>query len=86
MKNKICIGMHRPLWEDLLLTIGSVQGVSIISCSCGSSLESFQSLREHWQMGHFDTPVYAKWGTTILLVNKEDINQKPSDETKTPSQ
>lgn len=40
--------MVRPAWEE----IGVVRGYVI--CNCGSTLQSRQMLREHWQLGHFD--------------------------------
>jgi len=52
-EEKNCIGMFRPLWEDIKLG-GYVQ------CSCEQVLQTVEQSREHWQLGHFDTPIYKK--------------------------
>ena len=49
---KIFIGMHRPTWEQIS------SGGGYIQCSCGVVLQTVGATREHWQLGHFDTPVY----------------------------
>jgi len=51
-QKKIYVGMFRPPWENVST------GGGYIMCTCGSILQTVQSTREHWQMGHFDTPVY----------------------------
>jgi hypothetical protein len=62
MKNKkIVIGMFRPLWED----VANVDGFT--ECSCGHILQTLEALRDHWQLGHFDTPIYED---TINSKNK----------------
>jgi len=49
---KIFVGMFRPRWEDITNMKGYIQ------CSCGLTIQLMPTLREHWQLGHFDTPVY----------------------------
>lgn len=51
-KQKIYIGMFRPPWEKI------TTGGGFIQCNCGSIIQTIQGTREHWQQGHFDTPVY----------------------------
>jgi len=36
-----------PQWEDIQLG-------GYIQCSCGQVLQTVESTREHWEMGHFD--------------------------------
>lgn len=48
-EERIFKGMFRPEWK-------TPQGY--ILCTCGTMLQNQQITREHWQMGHFDTPVY----------------------------
>jgi len=55
--------MFRPRWEDIKLR-------GYIQCSCGVVLQTQEAVREHWQRGHFDTPLY------------EDICQKKSPKLK----
>ena len=31
-----------------------------LQCSCGVVLQNVLDVRKHWQMGHFDTPVYEE--------------------------
>jgi hypothetical protein len=42
------IRMIRPPWEQLASLTG------YIACSCGSTLQSREQTREHWQAGHMD--------------------------------
>jgi hypothetical protein len=49
---KICIGMFRPEWSAIAV------GKGLIMCNCRQVLHTVEATREHWQMGHFDTPVY----------------------------
>ncbi len=58
---KIFKGMFRPLWEDIeprmpMVYDGEIMGHRL--CSCGRILTTREAVREHWQFGHFDTPVY----------------------------
>ena len=46
------VGMHRPPWDEVAGWRGYV------SCSCGSMLTTVPQTREHWQLGHFDRPLY----------------------------
>jgi hypothetical protein len=57
---EIFIGMFRPRWEDVVQWPNTHKGevMGHIQCSCGHVLQSVEGTREHWQMGHFDTPVY----------------------------
>ena len=49
---KVFKGMFRPDWDAFY---SKVRGY--IDCNCGSILQTRQMTREHWQLGHFDTPV-----------------------------
>lgn len=51
---KIFVGMMRSPWEQYANPGG------YILCTCGSMLTHQQAGREHWQLGHFDTPVYKE--------------------------
>lgn len=53
-EEKIMIGTNRPLFEEFMKNVNG-----FILCSCGSTLQTRQSSFEHWQLGHFDYPVYA---------------------------
>lgn len=46
---KILIGQFRPSLID---------PTGIVVCPCGSFLEYREALLNHWQSGHFDTPVF----------------------------
>jgi len=50
---KITVGTFRPEWTGFY---SKVKGYLI--CNCGSTLQTQQAVRQHWQDGHFDTPVY----------------------------
>ena len=54
------IGMHRPQPPF---------GVGYVKCSCGSILSVVPAVHSHWQMGHFDQPLY------------EESDSPPSNET-----
>ena len=59
--DKIVKGMFRPLWEDIAPPILEVYKGEIMGhmlCGCGDILATHREVREHWQDGHFDTPVY----------------------------
>jgi len=53
MDNKVYVGMFRKDWDHYA-------GVKteVIICNCGEPLLGLSATREHWQMGHLDTPVY----------------------------
>jgi hypothetical protein len=73
MKAKILVGMNRPEWDEILKRIErvfeSLPGL-FMRCYCGENLFVtanertgvliFTQIREHWQLGHFDTPVYKE--------------------------
>lgn len=44
-------GMHRPPLETYATG-------GYIMCSCGMVLQTLAQGREHWQLGHFDYPLY----------------------------
>jgi hypothetical protein len=52
MKKRIFLGMDRPN----LSTITNCN--AYIMCSCGQILQHVAAGQQHWQMGHFDKPVY----------------------------
>lgn len=45
-------GMFRKPWEEIPRTS--------LECACGQILLNQEATRQHWQDGHFDTPVYAE--------------------------
>jgi hypothetical protein len=49
---QVCVGMFRPRWDSMPVGKGYVQ------CACGTMIQTQVGLRDHWQLGHFDTPVY----------------------------
>lgn len=51
-EKKIFVGMFRPPWEKISTGGGYIQ------CSCGQILQTQEATREHWQLGHFDSPIY----------------------------
>lgn len=53
---RILLGMDRIEWEKLRENAAGC----IVACNCGSMIHSVQTLREHWQQGHFDKPVYQE--------------------------
>jgi hypothetical protein len=53
---KIFKGNMRPTFEDA--TRFAKEHLANILCSCGQMLYSNVDTYQHWQMGHFDTPVY----------------------------
>lgn len=50
---QIIAGMKRPLWPEMTKCHG------ITYCNCGELLQTQPAIREHWQQGHFDVPVYT---------------------------
>jgi len=56
-QSHVFLGVFREPWEEFC---SGVSAASIIQCSCGVSLQTFEALRKHWAMGHFDEPVYAR--------------------------
>lgn len=59
---RILLGMSRPLNPpDTRHTDaeGIVTYSAVLVCTCGAHLWDFEAVREHWQRGHFDVPVYA---------------------------
>ena len=55
-EEKIVIGMNRPLWSEFK---SQISGYGYVGCACGDMLSTVQGIHEHWQQGHFDTPVYC---------------------------
>ena len=53
-KKQTYVGMFRPRWEDIKRSGG------YMVCPCGNILQTIQVIMEHWQLGHFDEPVYKK--------------------------
>lgn len=73
-KQKIFVGMMRPPWEEALSAI-TKDKMGCPGCSerlmCPYSIYGAEGkqvgydkltakIREHWQLGHFDTPVYKE--------------------------
>lgn len=52
IEDKIFIGMCRPDWS----TYENMPPGYFI-CRCGSTLQSFQAMRYHYEMGHMDYPI-----------------------------
>lgn len=60
-------GMYRPTWEEMAATVDTAES-AYFRCSCGRVLSGHgdgtvtptERVREHWQAGHFDEPVYAE--------------------------
>ena len=52
---KIILGMFRPDWWEFYANIRAN-----VLCSCGLTLSCQSHVRDHWQQGHFDTPVYKE--------------------------
>jgi hypothetical protein len=50
-KKHTYVGTFRPATPPFTTT-------AVVLCSCGHSLWTVEAVREHWQMGHFDTPQY----------------------------
>ena len=38
---------------------GVTRYATVMTCTCGTQLWHVEGVRAHWQMGHFDSPVYA---------------------------
>lgn len=51
--DNIFIGTHRPPEPPYPPT-----GVAVLMCACGQHIWTREGVFAHWQMGHFDTPVY----------------------------
>jgi len=51
-EEKILLGMMRPSWPPCNVT-------GYVYCVCGHILQTVDSCYAHWQMGHFDEPVYC---------------------------
>ena len=43
-------GWVRPDFDELCKQLSG----AYVACSCGHILETFEQVREHWQLGHFD--------------------------------
>lgn len=54
IERKILKGMFRPTWDKVSNPMGYV------SCTCGHILQNQEAIRQHWQDGHYDTPVYEE--------------------------
>lgn len=46
---RLLVGTHRAPWSP---------SGSYVICTCGSTLSTVPAVREHWQAGHFDVPLY----------------------------
>jgi hypothetical protein len=53
---KILKGVTRPDFEQV--TKSAREHCASIMCNCGQLLHSNTDAYHHWQMGHFDIPVY----------------------------
>lgn len=49
---RVFAGTHRPPWpiEEL--------GHGYINCSCGAMIQTREGVRVHYDLGHFDRPLY----------------------------
>lgn len=56
---KVFVGMMRIPWGEFI-TKRDIDGMFNVRCSCGLDLRVRSSIREHWQVGHFDTEVYSE--------------------------
>lgn len=67
VKKKIYRGMFRPRWEDIFNEIVTAHKKTsddppesvLHRCQCGMMVQ-LHYLRDHWQQGHYDTPVYQE--------------------------
>lgn len=48
--------MYRQNWQEFW----NMMSGGWVACNCGVTLQTQQGVREHWQLGHFDTPVYKE--------------------------
>ena len=51
-KVKVFVGMMRPPQPPMV--------AGVLACPCGANLWFVQENFSHWQLGHFDYPVYKK--------------------------
>ena len=51
-KHKFIGTFRNPNYSDY-------QGKGYIACPCGSVLQTFEQSFSHWQLGHFDQPMYV---------------------------
>lgn len=62
-EEKIVIAMSRPPFPpDTKYTdpeTGEIKYGAVLICPCGHHLWYRETVFQHWQMGHFDTPVYC---------------------------
>lgn len=58
--DKICIGMFRPLYEDLRAKLEKESSWEFLGRCSNSQITGlpFEELVDHWLRGHFDEPVY----------------------------
>lgn len=55
--------MVRPGWYEFVKKTSG----GYLQCTCGRVLQTFEQVRDHWQLGHFDYPTeYDKKPETIL--------------------
>ena len=76
--------MIRPPWEATAKGEGGY-----IMCSCGSTLQTTQDTREHWQSGHFDyvksTDTEFKMVSHEIIVERKELLQAFADYDETPA-
>jgi len=71
MKHRILLGMDREPWEEFQKRHAedlALKRIDYLVCPCGAGLSMREGtmevlalivVREHWQAGHFDVPVYG---------------------------
>lgn len=74
MEEKIILGTNRPLFEEIMKNV-----TGYIACSCGSVLQTRQSSFEHWQLGHWDYPVYATKEEVLNKVAEKIAKQEKKE-------
>lgn len=61
--DRIFLGYHRspnpPTTKYRDQDTGEIKFADVMQCPCGQSLWTLEAIREHWSLGHFDTPIYA---------------------------
>lgn len=68
-QEEVFVGWFKPdirgLYEQL-----SKEGK--LMCPCGRAVNSNRYVFEHWQLGHFDTPVTKPWGEVAAAVARQE--------------
>ena len=79
MEERILLGHNRPLQPpDTKYTdpeTGEVRYAAVLQCTCGYGLWTREGIRDHWQRGCFDVPVYAT-KEEVLAARVKEMNAK----------